>query len=146
MDKFCIVIVEMISGTYKHQIVYNIKLYLTVYFKHVQFIVRKIYSQADLGRGQGVLDLYPRERPRGWTYPLLHAVVGVVCDFGDEGQRTCRGERSGELGLLGRAIWLPPPRLSIVLSLPPPPSPHLQGLLSGWHQFFPWLGVDQAQP
>lgn len=121
MDKFCIVIVEMISGTYKHQIVSNIKLYLTVHFKHVQFIVHKLYSKADLGGGQGVLDLYPRERPRSWTYPLLHAVVGVVCDFGDEGQRTCGGKQSGELGLLGRAIWLPP---SSPLPCPLPSPPH----------------------
>lgn len=28
------------------------------------------------------------EGARGQTYALLHAVIGTVCDLGDEGQRT----------------------------------------------------------
>lgn len=52
---------------------------------------------------RGSWNLQPTEAAQGWTYPLLHAVIGAVCDLGDEGQRTYRKKQSRGLGLLGRA-------------------------------------------
>lgn len=76
-------------------------------------------SQADLGGWRGPWHLHPREDARGQTYALLHAVIGTVCDLGDEGQRTC-GEKQRALDVLGRA------RLAATHS-PPAPEVPLQG-------------------
>lgn len=81
------------------------------------------YYKADLGRVEGPLAPAPTEGAQGQTYALLHAVVGPICDLGDEGQRTC-GEKQRALDLLGRA------RLAATCS-PPAPKVPLQGRARG---------------
>lgn len=65
MDMFSIVIMEMVS-----QVHTNIKSYLTVHFKPMLCIVHKLYSQADLGMEEGVLDLDPKEGAWRLDLPL----------------------------------------------------------------------------
>lgn len=79
---FSIVMMKMVS-----QVHTNIKSYLTVHFKHMLCIVHKLYSKQTWTWRRESWTYTPQKEPRGWTYPLFHALVGVVCDFGDEGQR-----------------------------------------------------------
>lgn len=50
----------------------------------------------------------PQRRSHGWTHPLLHALIGTVCHFGDESQSTW-GAKDRQTEALGLLVQLPQP-------------------------------------
>lgn len=136
MDVFCIAIMQVVS-----RIRANIRSSGSVQVKHVPFVVRKLYSKAELGMVEGSRPV-PQRSPEARLTPcsILSLAWSVTLEMRVSAPE--EGSRADRWAFWGGPVWLPPSLPLLCLPSPGhlPRSLHFQGFVSGWHRFFPWLG------